>query len=141
MADAPATRQQSWPAFSRPGSAERLVSAFRSASVRSERGDALLTDIRFATSPSPCWALFTIGFVTGAEATVDLLPIIIKALKVVGNNTGSVSDLRAAVRAIAAARIGPVVDKVFSQEQAAEAYAHMSAGGQHFGKLAFKLDW
>ena len=29
-----------------------IVSAFRSASVRSERGDAPLTDIRFATSPS-----------------------------------------------------------------------------------------
>ncbi|ESW99062.1 alcohol dehydrogenase [Mesorhizobium sp. LSJC268A00] len=99
------------------------------------------TFARAVNATAPGGTLFTIGFVTGAEATVDLLPIIIKALKVVGNNTGSVSDLRAAVRAIAAARIDPVVDKVFSQEQAAEAYAHMAAGGQHFGKLAFKLDW
>ncbi|MER8914911.1 NAD(P)-dependent alcohol dehydrogenase [Mesorhizobium sp. M0761] len=99
------------------------------------------TFARAVNATAPGGTLFTIGFVTGAEATVDLLPIIIKALKVVGNNTGSVSDLRAAVRAIAAARIDSVVDEVFSQEQAAEAYAHMAAGGQHFGKLAFKLDW
>ena len=99
------------------------------------------TFARAVNATAPGGTLFTIGFVTGAEATVNLLPIIIKALKVVGNNTGSVSDLRDAVRAIAAARIDPVVDKVFSQDQAAEAYAHMAAGGQHFGKLAFKLDW
>ncbi|RUW84528.1 NAD(P)-dependent alcohol dehydrogenase, partial [Mesorhizobium sp. M8A.F.Ca.ET.023.01.1.1] len=83
----------------------------------------------------------TIGFVTGAEATINLLPIIIKALKVTGNNTGSVSDLFDAARAIGAARIEPVVDKVFSPGQATEAYAHMAAGGLHFGKLAFGLEW
>ncbi|RUU46199.1 NAD(P)-dependent alcohol dehydrogenase, partial [Mesorhizobium sp. M6A.T.Ce.TU.002.03.1.1] len=85
--------------------------------------------------------VFTIGFVTGTEATANLLPIIVKALKVVGNNTGSVSDLRDAARAIAAARIEPVIDRVYSQDQAAEAYAHMAAGGRHFGKLAFTLSW
>ncbi|WP_292403839.1 zinc-binding dehydrogenase, partial [Mesorhizobium sp.] len=85
--------------------------------------------------------VFTIGFVTGTEATANLLPIIVKALKVVGNNTGSVSDLHDAARAIAAARIEPVIDTVYSQDQAAEAYAHMAAGGRHFGKLAFALSW
>ena len=85
--------------------------------------------------------MFVIGFVTGTEAAVDLLPIIIKAIKVRGNNTGSVSDLRAATRAIAAHEINPVIDQIFTQDRAAEAYAHLTAGGQHFGKLAFTLSW
>jgi len=85
--------------------------------------------------------VFVIGFVTGTQAAVDLLPVIVKALKVCGNNTGSVSDLRGATRAIAAGRIAPVIDKVFSPDQVTEAYTHMAAGGQHFGKLAFSLSW
>ncbi|CCV08186.1 Zinc-type alcohol dehydrogenase-like protein C1773.06c [Mesorhizobium metallidurans STM 2683] len=99
------------------------------------------TFARSLNAAAPGGTVFVIGFVTGTEATADLLPIIIKALKVLGNNTGSVSDLRDAARAIAAARIEPVIDKVFTQDQAAEAYAHMAAGGRHFGKLAFALEW
>jgi NADPH:quinone reductase-like Zn-dependent oxidoreductase len=99
------------------------------------------TFARAVNATAPGGTLFVIGFVTGAEATANLLPIIIKALKVLGNNTGSVSDLADAARAVAAARIEPVVDKVFSQHQAAEAYTHMAAGGLHFGKLAFALSW
>jgi hypothetical protein len=46
--------------------------------------------------------LFVIGFVSGTRAEVDLLPIIVEALNVQGNNTGSVADFRDAARAIAA---------------------------------------
>ncbi|MER8395393.1 NAD(P)-dependent alcohol dehydrogenase [Mesorhizobium sp. M1340] len=99
------------------------------------------TFARSINAAAPGGTVFAIGFVTGAEATTNLLPIIIKALKVVGNNTGSVSDLRDAARAIGAAHIDPVIDTVYSQHQATEAYAHMAAGGRHFGKLAFSLSW
>ncbi|KQV85216.1 alcohol dehydrogenase [Massilia sp. Root351] len=80
--------------------------------------------------------VFTVGFVAGTVAQVDLLPIIVKALRVVGNNTGSVADLAEAVRAIAAHRIVPVIDRVFDIGDTAAAYAELSAGGRHFGKLA-----
>jgi hypothetical protein len=30
---------------------------------------------------------------------------------------------------------------VFSPDEATEAYAHMAAGGLHFGKLVFGLEW
>lgn len=80
--------------------------------------------------------VFTVGFVGGTSAPVDLLPIIVKALRVVGNNTGSVADLAEAARAIAAHRIVPVIDHVFGIGDAREAYAQLAAGGQHFGKLA-----
>lgn len=99
------------------------------------------TFARSINAAAPGGTVFAIGFVTGAEATTNLLPIIIKALKVVGNNTGSVSDLRDAARAIGAAHIDPVIDTVYGQHQATEAYAHMAAGGRHFGKLAFSLSW
>ena len=80
--------------------------------------------------------MFTVGFVGGTSAPVDLLPVIVKALRVVGNNTGSVADLADAARAIAAHRIVPVIDRVFGIGDAREAYAQLAAGGQHFGKLA-----
>jgi NADPH:quinone reductase-like Zn-dependent oxidoreductase len=80
--------------------------------------------------------VFTVGFVTGTAASVDLLPVIVKALRIVGNNTGSVADLAEAARAIAAHRIVPVIDRVFDIGDTAAAYAELSAGGRHFGKLA-----
>ncbi|MEC5162887.1 MULTISPECIES: zinc-dependent alcohol dehydrogenase family protein [unclassified Janthinobacterium] len=80
--------------------------------------------------------VFTVGFVTGTAAPIDLLPVIVKALRIVGNNTGSVADLAEAARAIAAHRIVPVIDRIFDIDDAAAAYAELSAGGRHFGKLA-----
>jgi NADPH:quinone reductase-like Zn-dependent oxidoreductase len=62
-----------------------------------------------------------------------------KALRIVGNSTGSVADLAAAVRAIAANRIVPVVDQVFGIDETAAAYAELAAGRRHFGKLAIAL--
>jgi D-arabinose 1-dehydrogenase-like Zn-dependent alcohol dehydrogenase len=59
-------------------------------------------------------------------------------LRVVGSNTGSVADLREAVRAINTARIRPVVDHVHEFDDAAGAYAMLSRAG-HFGKIAIML--
>jgi NADPH:quinone reductase-like Zn-dependent oxidoreductase len=72
---------------------------------------------------------------------VDLMPIILKALRVIGNNTGSVADLASVAQAVAAARIEPVVDRVFSPSSAAEAYALMASGGRYFGKIVFSHAW
>lgn len=80
--------------------------------------------------------VFTVGFVTGTTSSIDLLPVIVKALRIVGNNTGSVADLAEAARAIAAHRIVPVIDRVFDLADTAAAYAELGAGGRHFGKLA-----
>ncbi len=80
--------------------------------------------------------VFTVGFVSGTVSSIDLLPIIVKALRIVGNNTGSVADLSEAARAIAAHRIVPVIDRVFDIDDTRAAYAELNAGGRHFGKLA-----
>lgn len=83
--------------------------------------------------------VFTVGFVTGTTSSIDLLPIIVKALRIVGNNTGSVADLAEAAHAIAAQRIVPVIDRVFDMANTRAAYAELSAGGRHFGKIAIQL--
>ena len=80
--------------------------------------------------------VFTVGFLTGTAASIDLLPVIVKALRIVGNSTGSVADLAQATRAIAAHRIVPVIDRIFDIADTGAAYAELSAGGRHFGKLA-----
>ncbi|KAF0814600.1 alcohol dehydrogenase [Andreprevotia sp. IGB-42] len=80
--------------------------------------------------------VFTVGFVTGTAASIDLLPVIVKALRIVGNNTGSVADLAEAARAIAAHCIVPVIDQVFGIDETPAAYAALGSGGQHFGKVA-----
>jgi NADPH:quinone reductase-like Zn-dependent oxidoreductase len=85
--------------------------------------------------------VFTIGFVSGSQAPVDLMRIIEKSIRVQGNNTGSAQDLADAVAAIAAHRIEPVVDRTYALDQLPEALAALAEGGSHFGKLAVTLDF
>lgn len=84
--------------------------------------------------------VFTVGFVAGTETSFNLFSVIGKAVRIVGNSTGSVADLGAAVRAIAANRIVPVVDQRFGIDETAAAYAELAAGSRHFGKLAILLE-
>lgn len=85
--------------------------------------------------------VFTIGFLSGTSTTLDLMPIIGKAIRVQGNNTGSAQDLAGAVAAIAAARIEPVVDRTYALGALPEAYGAAAKGGRHIGKLAVRLDF
>jgi NADPH:quinone reductase-like Zn-dependent oxidoreductase len=82
--------------------------------------------------------VFTVGFLAGTETAFDLFAVIGKAVRIVGNSTGSVADLSEAVRAIAANRIVPVVDRRFGIGETAAAYAELAAGSRHFGKLVIE---
>jgi NADPH:quinone reductase-like Zn-dependent oxidoreductase len=82
--------------------------------------------------------VFTVGFIAGSETAFDLFAVIGKAVRIVGNSTGSVADLAEAMRAIAANRIVPVVDRRFGIDETAAAYAELAAGSRHFGKLAIE---
>jgi len=75
---------------------------------------------------------------SGTETAFDLFAVIGKAVRIVGNSTGSVADLSEAVRAIAANRIVPVVDRRFGIGETAAAYAELAAGSRHFGKLVIE---
>jgi NADPH:quinone reductase-like Zn-dependent oxidoreductase len=98
------------------------------------------TFARSVNAAAMAGTVFVIGFLTGARPTIDVLPIMEKELRIQGNNTGPVADLAAATAAIAAHRLLPVVDQVFAMNDAAEAYAHLAAGGRHFGKIAISVD-
>jgi len=82
--------------------------------------------------------VFTVGFLAGTETAFDLFAVIGKAVRIVGNSTGSVADLSEAVRAIAANRIVPVVDQRFGFDETAAAYAQLAAGSRHVGKLVIE---
>ena len=84
--------------------------------------------------------VFVIGFLTGSRPTIDVLPVMEKELRILGNNTGPVAELRAAVAAIAAHRLTPVVDETFEMNDAVKAYAHLGAGGRHFGKITLDVN-
>lgn len=94
------------------------------------------TFARSITAAAVGGTVFTVGFVGGTHAQVDVLAVMSKALRIVGNSTGSVMDLREAVRAVAAHRIEPVIDRRFGLDDAAGAYAVLAEGRTHFGKLA-----
>lgn len=84
--------------------------------------------------------IFVIGFLSGTEVKVDVLSIMEKELTVQGNTTGPVAALRGAAAAIAAHKIVPVVDRTFTMSEAADAYAYLAKGGQHFGKIVISVD-
>ena len=85
--------------------------------------------------------VFTIGFLSGGQAEIDLLKVIEKSIRLQGNNTGSAADLADAIAAIAAHRIEPVIDRTFPLGRLQDAYAALAEGGTHFGKLAITLDF
>lgn len=83
--------------------------------------------------------IFVIGFIGGEELNVPVLPIMQKMLNIVGNNTGSTSDLRAAVRAIETNAIQPEIDRVFAFADTQEAYRYLHSAG-HVGKVVIDLN-
>ncbi|SOE95000.1 Zinc-binding dehydrogenase [Burkholderia sp. D7] len=83
--------------------------------------------------------IFVVGFVSGMELVISILPINLKTLNIVGNNTGSTANLADAVRAIATTGIKPVIDRTFGFEQTVDAYRFVESAA-HFGKVAIDLD-
>ncbi|MGK3122834.1 NAD(P)-dependent alcohol dehydrogenase [Candidatus Pantoea formicae] len=82
--------------------------------------------------------IFVIGFVGGSELKLPVLPIMQKMLNIIGNNTGSTANLRAAVRAIETCRIQPEIDRVFAFDETQEAYRYLQSAG-HVGKVVIDL--
>jgi NADPH:quinone reductase-like Zn-dependent oxidoreductase len=99
-------------------------------------GDA--TFARSLNAAATGGTVFTVGFLTGVTTSVNLFSIIGKALRVVGNSTGSVADLAEAVRAIDANRIVPSVSQTFGLDETAAAYRTL-ADGAHVGKVTIML--
>lgn len=80
-----------------------------------------------------------IGVLTGVRGEIATFPIIHRALRVAGVYVGSVAMFEAFNRALQARTIKPVIDRVFSFDQARAAYEHL-ASGQHLGKVVIRGD-
>jgi NADPH:quinone reductase-like Zn-dependent oxidoreductase len=83
--------------------------------------------------------IFVVGFIGGMELSIPILPINLKTLTIVGNNTGSTANLADAVRAIATTGIKPIIDRTFSFESAIDGYRFLERAA-HFGKVVIDLD-
>jgi NADPH:quinone reductase-like Zn-dependent oxidoreductase len=82
--------------------------------------------------------LALIGVLTGIKAEIGIYPILHKALRVRGIYVGSLAMFERMNRALCAARIAPVIDRVFAFDDARAAYAHL-ASAAHFGKVVIEV--
>jgi NADPH:quinone reductase-like Zn-dependent oxidoreductase len=75
-----------------------------------------------------------IGILSGGSGDVALFPVLMKNVCVQGIFVGSREMFEAMNRAIAASKMKPVIDRVFSFGEAREALKHLQ-GASHFGKV------
>jgi NADPH:quinone reductase-like Zn-dependent oxidoreductase len=75
-----------------------------------------------------------IGVLTGAAGAVNPMAALFNRITVQGIYVGSVEMFAAMNRAIEAAKLKPVIDRVFHFDEAPEAYRHLKSGS-HFGKV------
>ena len=81
-----------------------------------------------------------IGVLAGPPPSDLRLPLMVmQQQRLQGVTVGSVEDLTAMVDAIAANAMKPVIDRIFSFDQAKQAFAHMESGA-HFGKVAIAIE-
>jgi NADPH:quinone reductase-like Zn-dependent oxidoreductase len=79
-----------------------------------------------------------IGVLSGHAAEVNPMPILMKTIRVQGIFVGSRTMFEAMNRAIEAAKLHPVVDRVFDFDQTPQALRHLESGA-HFGKVVIRI--
>ncbi|MEJ2695954.1 MAG: NAD(P)-dependent alcohol dehydrogenase [Candidatus Sulfobium sp.] len=79
-----------------------------------------------------------IGVLTGAEGEINPRPIVMRKICVQGIFVGSRAMFETMNRAVSAARLRPVVDRVFPFNEVKEALRYMEQGA-HFGKICVKV--
>ena len=107
------------------------------------RGADLVVDIggaatlnRSVAAIRPGGAVCLIGIMSGSAAEgLQLVPTFLKRARLQGINVGSREMFEAMNRAIAANGLRPVIDSVYSFDQAIAAFAKLGEG-RHFGKIA-----
>ena len=82
----------------------------------------------------PGGTLAVIGVLAGAARAVNVTPILMQQVRAQGIMVGSRTTFEAMNRAIARARLRPVVDRVFAFEEIGAALAYLRSG-RHFGKV------
>ena len=79
-----------------------------------------------------------IGNLSGPATELNPGLIMARRANIQGISVGSTQMFEAMNAAISANRIKPVIDRVFSFDEAQSAYKHMAAGA-HFGKIVIRV--
>jgi len=79
-----------------------------------------------------------VGFLEGMQSQVNLISLNIKRAKINGLSVGSRQDFADMLKAISVNKTKPVIDKLFSFEQTAQAFAYLESGS-HFGKIVIEF--
>ncbi len=78
-----------------------------------------------------------IGVLAGAKEPLNIMPLLMKAVRVQGVVVGHQGHLRQLIRAYLQSYTRPVIDSVFHFEAVPEAFAKLASGSQ-FGKVALE---
>lgn len=79
-----------------------------------------------------------IGVLSGTRSELDVIPLLMKNVRIQGIIVGHAEGFEAMNRAIDVHRIKPVVDREFPLAETRAALEHMAAG-KHFGKIVITL--
>lgn len=79
-----------------------------------------------------------IGVLSGGSGEVALFPVLMKNIRMQGIYVGSREMFEAMNRAITLHQLRPVVDRVFSFDETADAFRYMESGA-HFGKIVIRV--
>jgi len=79
-----------------------------------------------------------VGFMTGRELTIDIVPLIMNYIRLQGYSVGNAQDMEELVNAVEKNTINPVVDSVYPLEQTQKAF-HRLKSGEAFGKIVIKF--
>lgn len=83
-------------------------------------------------------ALSVIGVLSGVSSPLNILPILMKNVRLQGILVGHREGFEAMNRAISVNRLRPVVDRSFPFEDAPQAFEFLASGG-HFGKICLRF--
>jgi D-arabinose 1-dehydrogenase-like Zn-dependent alcohol dehydrogenase len=79
------------------------------------------------------------GATAGATADVDVRRVFWNQLSVIGSTMGSVTNVSDMLRLVAGSKLRPIVDRVVTLDEAADALRLLDAGGQ-FGKIVVSIE-
>jgi NADPH:quinone reductase-like Zn-dependent oxidoreductase len=82
--------------------------------------------------------LVTCGATAGGTPETDLVPIVTNHLKIFGSTLGSREEFRQVLNFLAAAKIKPIIDRVFPLSEVAAAQRRMEEAKQ-FGKIVLQI--
>ncbi len=106
--------------------------------------DVVIDNVGAATWPVSLRAvrrggrIITCGATTGPHPKADLQRVFIRQLRITGSTLGTQDEFRALLLAVGQSQVVPVIDRVYSFDQAREALDHLHQARQ-FGKLVLKV--